>query len=196
MSQWSNFLMKKFIVLLLMFSSFEAYAISPLWIGFGTMMRNYKSAQKKPNGDTQGLAFNPTILVGTTLPFFYADFFFSPGIGYAKYSSEDNTSRSEILLQYHISQRITSSFLLQYGFSNTITKIGGKGGTVVLNNGSGTATFYTPSETKSSYIASLDLGAELIFSSSLGTRLQFSIDRFLSSKRRRVSPMLTANYYF
>ena len=181
---------------MLLLTSFNAYCLTPLWVGFGTTTRNFSTAQSESSGGTKKFGFNPTLLVGTNLPFFYADFFFSPGIGFAKYSSEDNTTRSEIILQYHISQVITSYFLLQYGLSNTITKIGGKGGTVVLNNGNSTSTFYVPSETKTTYLASLDIGGEMIFTDSIGSRLQLSIDRFLSSERRRVSHILTLNYYY
>ena len=99
-------------------------------------------------------------------------------------------------MQYHVSQEITSFFIFQYGFSNTITKVSGKGGSVVLNNGGSTATFYTPDTAKTSYMASLDLGGEFILTSEFGTRVQFSIDRFLSSKARRVSHLVTLNYYF
>lgn len=99
-------------------------------------------------------------------------------------------------MQYHLSQSLTSYFLFHYGFSNTITKIGGKGGTVQLNNGNNTATFYVPSESKTSFMASLDLGGEVVFTDYLGARFQVSIDRFLSSDRRRISHMLTLNYYY
>lgn len=177
-------------------TSFKSYAVSPFWVGLGSTTRNFSTAQKESSGSTVKFALNPTLLIGTTLPFFFSGLYFSPGIGYAKYSTKDSTTRNEIILQYHLSQMLLPNFLLQYGFSNTITKIGGKGGTVVLNNGSSTSTFYIPSETKTSYTASMDIGGELVFTSSLGSRLQFSIDRFLSSKRRRVSHMLTFNYYF
>jgi hypothetical protein len=188
--------MKKIIFTLMLTFSLNAYCLSPLWVGFGSTTRNYATAQKDDSGKSEKFKFNPTLLLGTTLPFFFADFYFVPGIGYAIYSSEDNTSRKEIILQYHIHQSINSFFLLKYGLSNTIVKIGGKGGTVQLNNGNSTSTFYTPSESKTSYIASLDFGGELIFTSNIGSRLQVSVDRFLSSERRRVSHILTLNYYY
>ena len=187
--------MKKLFCLLLFFISFNAFCASPLWLGFGSTTRNYSTAQNDTSGGTKTFEFNPTLIVGTTVPL-VSDFFFSPGIGYSKYSAQDNTTRNEIILQYHISQQIAPFFLLQYGLSNTMTKIGGKGGTVQLNNGNGTATFYVPSETKTSYMASLDFGGEFIFTNFLGARVQLSVDRFLSSDRRRVSHIMTINYYF
>jgi len=187
---------KKIICFLLLVASFNAYSFSPYWLGVGSTTRNFSSAQKDENGNTVKFGFNPTVFLGMSFPFFFPGTFLSPAIGYGKHSGQDDAKRSEIILQYHVSQEVTSFFLFQYGFSNTITKVSGKGGTVVLNNGGSTATFYTPDTAKTSYMASLDLGGEFIFTSSMGTRLQVSIDRFLSSKARRVSHIATLNYYF
>ncbi len=188
--------MKKIFCILLIVMSFNAYSISPLWVGFGSTTRNFSTAQKDEAGKTVKFSFNPTVFVGTSFPFLFSGIYLSPAIGYAKYSTQDSAKRSEIILQYHISQEITSYFLLQYGLSNTLTRISGKGGSVSLNNGTGTATFYTPDTAKTSYMASLDLGGEFIFTQSFGTRLQFSVDRFLNSQSRRVSHFVTINYYF
>ncbi len=188
--------MKKILCVMLFVLSFNAYALSPFWVGFGTTTRNFSSAQSNEKGDTVKFKFNPTLFGGMTIPFLFPGVFLSPGLGFGKHSGEDEASRTEIILQYHISQEITSYFLFQYGFSNTITKISGKGGSVSLNNGNSTATFYTPDTTQTSYMASLDLGGEFILTPYLGTRLQVSIDRFLSSKSRRVSHFITVNYYF
>jgi hypothetical protein len=86
-------------------------------------------------------------------------------------------------------------FQFRYGFSNYITKLGGDGSTLTLNNGTGTATFYTPSETKTSYTASADFAADMMFSSVWSARLQFSVMRFLA-KSRKVTDLITLNYFF
>ena len=187
--------MKKIITLTLMLLSLNAYCLSPLWIGVGNTTHNMGSAQSNATGSTKKFEFGPTLLVGTTLPFFFSDFYFSPAIGFAKFSTKDGTSKSDIILQYHISQTITPFFLFQYGLSNTITRLGGDGGSLTLNNGTGTATFYEPNKTSTAYVASLDLGGELVFSANYSARLQFSIDHFLSSDRRRVSNLITFNYF-
>lgn len=188
--------MKKIVFILLYVTSYNAFSFSPMWVGVGSTTRNMSTAQSDSNGGTTKFKFNPTLLVGATLPTLFSGYFFSPAIGFGKHSTEDDASRTEILLQYHISQPISSLFVLQYGFSNTITKISGKGGTVSLNNGSSTTSFYTPSASKTSYMASLDLGGEVLFTSTYGAKIQFSLDRFLSSQRRRVSNIITMNYYF
>ncbi len=190
--------MKIFLFIITFLLSTNAFCLTPFWVGIGSTTRNFATAQQDNAGGTTKFKFNPTLLVGANLPltFILPGFSFVPAIGYAKYSAIDSTSRNEIILQYHISQEITSFFYLHYGLSNTITKIGGNGSTVTLNNGGSTADFYAPTESKTSYIASLDFAGELVVTTEFGAKLQLSIDRFLSSKRRRVSHMFTLNYYF
>lgn len=188
--------MKKTLIYFLFFISFSAFSASSFWVGVGTTTHNFKTAQTDEKGGSKTFEFAPTVIVGSTIPFMFSGFFLSPGIGYAKFSTKDNTKKSEFILQYHVSQQLASLFLLQYGFSNYITKISGDGGSVVLNNGSGTATFYTPGTSQTTYTASVDIGGEFVFSSTISARLQFSIMRFLSSERRRVSHIITANYFF
>ena len=188
--------MKKILISLILYLPITSFSASPLWIGVGTLTHNFLTAQVDEKSGTKKIELAPTVIIGTTLPFFYSRLFFSPGIGYAKFSTKDKTSKSEIILQYHLSQEIFSSFLMQFGFSNYITKISGDGGTVLLNNGSSYTSFYAPSASHTTYTASLDLGGEFIFNKNISARAQFSIMRFLSSDRRRVSHLLTANYFF
>lgn len=176
--------------------SLNSYGNSLFWIGMGSTTHNFLTAQVDAIGTTKIIEFAPTVIMGLNIPFIYNGLYLTPGIGYASFTTKDNTSRNEYILQYHFTQELTSWFLFQFGLSNYITKIGGKGGSIDLNNGSGTATFYTPSTTKTSYTASVDLGGELALTNSISTRLQFSILRFLSSERRRVSHLITLNYFF
>jgi hypothetical protein len=188
--------MKIFLCLLMLLFSANAFSVTSGWLGLGSTTRNYGTAQKEASGDTTKFSLNPTLIVGVTLPFFFANTFFIPSIGYSRFKTEDNTTRSELILQYHLKQEMLPAFSFIYGLSNTITMIGGDGGVVSLNNGNSTANFYTPSKSKSSYLASVDLGAEYIFTNTWGARFKISIDRFLSSERRRLSHQLTMNYYF
>jgi hypothetical protein len=188
--------MKKIFCLLLLFTSLNAYSSSPFWAGVGSTTHNFLTAQTDEKGTSKVVEFAPTIIVGFSLPFFSNGLLLTPGFGYAQYFTKDKTTKSEFILQYHLAQQLSSWFYIHYGFSNYMTKIGGEGGDIVLNNGSGTATFYVPSSSKTTYTASVDLGGELLITSNMSTRLQFSLLRFLSSERRRVSHLLTANYFF
>jgi hypothetical protein len=186
--------MKKVICLFLCCFTFNSFATSTYWVGAGTITQNFMSAQSNKTGDKKMIDMAPAVLVGATLPFFFG-MSFAPGIGYAKYFTKDNTTKSDIILQYHFTIPTSSMFQFRYGFSNYITKIGGDGTSLTLNNGTGTATFYTPNETKTSYTASADLAADIMFSSAWSARLQFSVMRFLA-KSRKVTDLITLNYFF
>ncbi|MBP9681155.1 MAG: hypothetical protein KBD76_07095 [Bacteriovorax sp.] len=188
--------MKKIILIVVYLFTFKAFAYSPFWLGVGNTTHNFLTAQRDTKGATKVVEFAPTILLGMTIPFLYSGMFLSPGIGFSKFITEDKTSKSEFILQYHLSQTIFSSIQLHYGFSNYLTRIGGDGSDVSLNNGTGTSTFYAPKETKTSYTASLDLAPEFVINSQFAVKLQFSLMRFLSSERRRVSHLLTGTYFF
>lgn len=189
-------MLKKSLLMLIVISSLNLKAASPYWIGFGNLTHNFLSAQNDEKGGKTVFEAGPVFFIGSSFPFIFSNLSLSPAVGYAKFFTKDQTNRSEIILQYHLSQNLFSSFKLRYGLSNYITKIGGKGGNLELNNGNSTATFYVPSESKTTFTASLDLGTELIFSSQYTLRLQASVLRFLSSERRRISHMLTFNYFF
>lgn len=188
--------MKKIIFILLLIVSTECFSYSPFWMGAGTLTHNFLTAQTDISGSKRVVDFAPTVLLGTTIPFWSGRLFLSPAIGYAQFFTEDNSTKREIILQYHVSERLFGNVQMYYGFSNYITTIGGDGSTVTLNNGNSTANFYAASESKTSYTASVDVAPEFIISSNLAFRAQFSIMRFLSSEKRRVSHLLTMTYFF
>lgn len=188
--------MKLACIFFLICFSIQSYATGPLWFGVGNLTHNFSSAQNDVKGGTKKLEFGPTVLVGATIPFYFSGSFLSPGIGLSKFFTEDKTSKSEIILQYHINQMIFSSFYLRYGFSNFITMIGGEDKEVELNNGAGTSTFYSPKKTKTAYTSSIDLGGEFVYDSEWTFRVQASFMRFLSSERRTLSHLLTLNHFF
>lgn len=188
--------MKFFLVIILGITSINLYALSPFWIGTGTITHNFLTAQNKASGKTKILEFAPAVFTGVTIPLFNTGVYLAPGLGYAKFYPKDNTSKTEYIIQYHFVSSASSIFQVRYGFSNYITKISGDGGTLTLSNGNGTAIFYTPKETETSFTASADIAGDFIFTSNWTARMQFSLLRFLSSTSRRVSNIITINYYF
>lgn len=170
-----------------------------IWAGLGSVTHNFKKAQTDTAGNsTVSFKFAPTLIVGASIPFPLIDYTnLNLGMGYTYYSKGvDNTKKREILLQYHLNYTISSMLNLEYGISNYITRISGDGGTKVLNNGNSTAIFYVPSQTKSSYTASLDLATEFALPYNFTFKTQLSLERFLSSDRRTFSHLITLNYIF
>jgi hypothetical protein len=186
--------MKKIFILICLTLSLNTFAMSSLWLGLGNSTHNMLTAQNSASGDKKSIDLGPTVLMGTTLPFFISDFYFTPAIGYTKFFTKDGSSHSDIILQYHLTQVLSQSFLFQFGLSNTISRYSGNGGSLTLNNGTSTSTFYQASTSTTSYVASLDIGTEIVFTESISSRIQISVDHFLSSDRRRVSNLMTLNY--
>ncbi len=189
--------MKKIITSLFFITSINLYAANGLWVGAGTVTHNFLSAQTGKSDGKKTIDLYPAVFLGGLFPGFFSGISLAPGIGFAKsLNSKDKTSKSEFILQYHLAQNIFNGVQIHYGFSTFITKISGDGGTTELNNGSSTATFYIPEKSSTSYTSSLDLAGEAFMLYSTSLRLQFSITQFLSSEKRKVSNLLTVNYYF
>ena len=190
---------KNLVVIICLLFTTELLAKTSFWLGLGSVTHNVLSAQTDADGsETKKFDLTPTILVGASIPFKYLNkTFISPGLGYAKYlDTEDDYTKSEIILQYHFNYIFRPWLAFRYGFSNYITMIGGDGGSKTLNNGNSTSTFYVPSKTRSSYTASVDFGPEFILRGRWTLRTQLSIERFLSSERRSYAHLITLNYFF
>lgn len=165
-------------------------------VGVGTLVTNFLSAQTSADGGRRTFQVAPTLLVGGELPI-YGQTFFTPRIGYSMYLDEkDDTSKTDMMLNYHVGTKLMEYFMLHYGFSTFITKIKGKGGTKELQNGGSTANFYIPDKTVTSYTASLDVGGQVLIHEHWSARVDLFITRFLSSDRRKLNYLLSGNFYF
>lgn len=188
--------MKKIIIVFSLLITCQSFAASMVWMGIGTTTQNFLTAQDDTKGGTVYLDVAPTLFAGLNLPFVFAGSNLIPAIGYAHFFTDDNTTKSDLILQLHANQELLTSFYFHYGFSTYMEKIGGDGSNVQLNNGNGTSTFYAPNESITTYTSSLDVGGEYIYDANYTVKMNFSIMRFLSSERRRVGHTLTLNYFF
>lgn len=71
----------------------------------------------------------------------------------------------------------------------------GKGGKTTMNNGNGETTFYFPTENRSSYNNTLDIGAEVLLDQ-FAIRLQSYIYSVFKEEKRQVSYSLFLSYYW
>ncbi len=188
--------MKKLIIALTLIVSSHCYSASMVWMGLGTTTQNFLTAQDNIKGGTVYFDVAPTIFAGLNLPFIFAGSNLLPAIGYAHFFTDDNTTKSDLILQLHANQELLTSFYFHYGFSSYMEKIGGDGSDVRLNNGNGYSTFYAPKNSMTTYTSSLDFGGEYIYDANYTFKMNFSIMRFLSSDRRRVGHTMTLNYFF
>jgi hypothetical protein len=168
----------------------EAFAL----VNGGTMVPHFLSSQANKEGSPTIVAINPFISIDYTFPFFF-NHSFNPEIGYVfNTDAEDETTHRTIFLGYNLEYPLYDFFFLRYGFANFISKVGGDGKTVELNNGTSTMTFHTPSDSQTSYTSSFNLGMRTVIMEGGSIRLDLNIMRFLSSERRSLGYLLSYNY--
>jgi len=167
-----------------------------LGVGVGIYVPYAFKAQDDKDASTETFAFNPYISIHYEHPIWWGQFF-KPELGFVFHSgNEDNTSKTTVFLRYNFAHKFNQDISLRYGLSTFMTKIGGDGGTVTLNNGTSTADFYAPSQTVTTYFSTLDLGAEYIATSNFGIRFGTQLMGVTSSEKRKLSYMLSSNLYF
>ena len=154
------------------------------------------STQKSDDGGNNILTWHPGVSFNAILPFF-GNHIISPEMGYVYYrDNKDDYSKSSIFLLCDLGYRFSANTLLRYGVGTFITSISGDGAAIVLNNGSGTATFYRPTDTTKSYTSTFNLGIESIYTPQLAWRLETFIANIFSSERRKLSYTLQIIKYF
>src|SRR5690606_9913906 len=107
----------------------------------------------------------------------------------------EGVTKNLIMLRTDAAWRGSDWWRLRIGTSLMVNNIKGEGGKKKMNNGSGTADFYVPSESRTSVNNTLDLGAEA-FVEDFGFRFQTFIYSLLRSDRRQYSYTLTLSYYY
>lgn len=180
--------MKKILVVMLL--NYYAFAL----VNFGTYVPNFLGSQSDKDGATTKIALNPFISFDYIFPPIMGNYF-NPEIGYVFHTdAEDETSHKTIFLQYNFDVLISQTFVFRWGFANYMDKIGGDGKAVIQKNGTGKQTFYAPSETRTSYTSSLNLGFKKYVTTNYAIRFDTSILSFLSSEKRGFSYLLSLNF--
>ena len=162
-------------------------------VGAGTFAPNFLKAQTAMDGERSRLELNPFISFDYVfkLP---RNHYFDPEIGYVfNQDAEDETTHSTLFLLYNLEFPVHPQVLLRYGFGTFISKVGGDGQALTMNNGTTTATFYTPSESHTSYTSSLNLGVKYFFDKKLASRFDLNVMRFVSDGRS-LSYLLSITY--
>lgn len=103
--------------------------------------------------------------------------------------------RISFLLGFEPKKRIRRKFIVTTGLGvlGTISK--GNGGTIVLNNGSGTTTFHRPSNTVHSRLLMLELG----MTHQLSHNFNYSVEALVNGlfgDRRNLNIYMSVNYYW
>lgn len=175
------------------------------FIGFNKRLKDVQDQ----NGKVESKPFSPTLSIGDNFAI-TNDWGFSPQLGYIHTTQERRDSYGD---------QKTHSFFLNWdfitvsswldglawriGIGNFIKRVHGKGGTVQIPNGSGTATARRPGGTVSSYSNTFDFGFDYKFGLSqsdwftdLGLRFQLYVFRPLSKDNRSYAFNLGFLWFF
>lgn len=183
-------MLKYFILFFITISS----AHSNVNYNFGTFVPYFNKMQVSDSGAFQTFDFNPYIGIGTNLRI-KGNNFFLPEAGYTFFTTTaKKTNKSIFFLKYNFGYYL-KKFNLRYGFTTHWYRIGGDGGTVTLNNGSGQSDFKAPSTTKTTYFTTVDLGIEYFLGKSFGARFDLNTMGINNSDKMAFNYLLSINYY-
>lgn len=165
-------------------------------VGVGGYVPFGMNTQKEAEGGTNALTFHPMITVNKVFKI-NEQHFFVPEIGYAYHlNTGDNYDKKTIFILWDMGIRLGHGLVFHYGLGTFMTKISGDGGAVEVRNGeSGTATFYMPSETVTSYNTTVNAGLELIFDPNYAAKIESYLFSPASSDKMKISYSLSLNYY-
>lgn len=112
-----------------------------------------------------------------------------------KSGPDSNQKENNLLLRSAYSRLFgKSDFEWKAGLLFKQTQIVGEGGTLILNNGSSTATFYSPGQMTTSKIFATELGINYFFKEKLSWQSSILIEAPLNTKKRNFS-LLTGLVY-
>jgi hypothetical protein len=172
-----------------------SFAQDKYLLNFGTYTEFYNAVQMDPSGGLR--TFDPAPTVGFGLEKkFENGFIFLPEVNWVlPRKSGDSIYKNIFIGRADFSYDMIDWLRMRLGSSIVWLNQHGTGGKENINNGNGTSTFYYPSENRSSFNNTLDLGAEVLFSS-LAFRLQTYIFSALKEDRRQISYSLFVTYYW
>jgi hypothetical protein len=185
--------MKKALILFILLFSFNSLAA--LMYSVGTYVPYAFTAQDDWDGETQGFALNPLVTVGTQFPAF-AGQFFVPEVGFVYHRNTfDDVQKTTFFFLYNLTWRFLPATLFRYGFGTFLQRQSGDGGAVSLRNGSGTATFYKPKETITTYHTDLMVGVEQFVQPKTSVRFDLTFTGWKSDLIDNKNYLLTVNFY-
>lgn len=169
--------------------------VDSIYFNVGTHTEFYNAVQVDDSGGMRKFQFAPTFGVGLNIPLDYG-WKFLPEFNWVLPFQEESTSRiikNIFMLRADFGYEVMEWLRLRVGTSFMILNQHGQGGTVQIDNGNSTSTFYYPDENHSSLNNTFDLGAELKYQD-WSFRLQTYTYSLFKEERRQLSYTLFVTY--
>jgi len=171
--------------------------IHRLWTGIGALTQNTGRYSSAPTGAASHFnSLYPLLVVTGRLG--SSSWAFSPSVSYTPLSRKnaDSGTTSNILNLGGRAVKTFGSFELLLGLGNSIYWVGGSGGTVALNNGTGTTTFgFAPRRVLTTQFY-LDFGMAYLIGSMFRVDADINMLDAFSSSRRAVNAVMSFSVGF
>lgn len=165
----------------------------PISLNLGSHTEFVGFIQKNKEGGRNLFDFNPTIGIGTEISLSNR-FAFMPELNWVlPFNGPKKLVKNLFMLRGDIAYN-TTHLRLRGGTSLMWQNMHGQGGSVEMNNGNDTTTFFYPNENHSSLNNTLDFGVELLTFSPISLRLQSYVYSPFKEEKRQVSYSLFVTY--
>jgi hypothetical protein len=184
------------ILSVLLYSTVTLSAIEDVSFGIGTQTEFVGKVQSDESGSTNKFEFNPYLSAAAEVSF-SEKLSFCPEFGLLIPDSTRDPLISKMTyfflgsLGYEI-----RDWVLRAGLGLSMTRISGKGGTQVLDNGSGQTSFPMPEGSATSRNVILNLGTDYFLHPDWSARIETSVYNPINSRNRSFTYQLAVHYHF
>ena len=161
---------------------------------FGNWLENYQELQATEDGDRNGFEIRP--FVGLGLDYALTKTWrLHPEFNYVIQETKQEISYNIFALRLDASYLFDPSWRIKFGSAIAMHMLSGDGGEDSLPNGSSEEVYYVPSERRTSYVQTLDLGIDYIKSPYI-IRFETLIYHLRKEERRSFTYTLSFLYQF
>ena len=179
---------------------FHSTACLSKWaIGLENYSRHIGKIQTDSSGSSNFLEFNPGINFSTLLEYSemgQINLIPSATIFFPESTQDNLLNKYSAELNLHASYPLFPQLLLLFGASYQLSLLSGSGGTITLNNGNSTASYFVPSSSQLSHYLVPEIGISLKPNESITIGTQLIIHQILDSQKRTFSLSFNFSYWF
>ncbi len=158
----------KIILTVLLFFSLAVHAhdwgtknIESLNLQLGNWLESYQELQATEDGSKNGFELRPFIGLGLDYKINH-HFKLHPELNYVIQETEQDISYNIFVARLDASYLITSSWRFKFGSAIAMHMLSADGGDDTLPNGNSEEVYYIPSERRTSYVQTIDLGIDYL----------------------------------
>jgi hypothetical protein len=168
-------------------------------LNFGAGLMNQSIGKFQSSSDGSRSKFNHRLTLEAGLEYdLNADFFLAGDLGALWPGGTDDAfiTKRVFYANFHTGLNINEEFSFRLGGGLTFTNISGEGGTVELQNGTGTTSFIIPDQSSTARNVTFNIAGLYHFDSEYSVKLETFVFNIINSRNRTFNYALTARYHF